>query len=152
MVLLLHTSVTCNNLISECDSRQNSSLWYTGGEQDVCLQKSQTFPEVPWAGHLGLHQRKKGQLCTWWVEMDAAAPRGAHTWAMCVLQTRNKMSLFTNKSPQIQLTAVGMCISKSMIFVESKAALPSEAGINQLIYSIKIDGVRHTLYLRSSKV
>lgn len=64
------------------------------------------------------------------------------------------MNLFTNKSlhKQTQLTAVGMCISRSMIFVESKAALPSEAGINLLIYSIRIDGLRHTLYLISSKV
>lgn len=75
MVLPLHTSVTCNNLISECDFRQSSSLWQTGGEQDVCLQKSQTFPEVPWAGHSGLHQWRKGQLCTWWVEMDTAVPQ-----------------------------------------------------------------------------
>lgn len=51
MVLLLPTSVICNNLISECDFRQSSSLWQTGREQDVCLQKSKTFPEVPRAGY-----------------------------------------------------------------------------------------------------
>lgn len=40
------------------------------------------------------------------------------------------MSLFTNKLPQTQLTAVGICISRNMIFVEAKAALPSESDIN----------------------
>lgn len=106
------------------------TLVHRRGTRRVGLQKSQTFPEVPWAGHSGLHQWRKGQLCTWWVEMDSAVPQRNSNLSHVCTANKEWMSLFTNQSPQSQLTAVGMCISRSMTFVESKAALSSEAGIN----------------------
>ena len=131
MVWLLHATVTCYNLISERDFRESSSLWRTaeGNEKMRVSRRVRPFLKCLEPGIQGC--TSEGAALSLTGRDGRCSPRSSSHLSHVYCSGRKKKSLLTNKSPPKQLTAVGWCISKSIVFfVESEAALPSEAGNN----------------------
>lgn len=90
MVLLLHTSVTCNNLISECDFRQSSSGTQEGNKTCVSRAVRPFLKFLNWA--FGAAPAKEGAALHLMSGDGCCSPqRNSHLSHVCT--ARNKLGI-----------------------------------------------------------